>query len=207
MIQALLRKVLKRMHYPLEVMLVWVRWYAAYPLSLRHIEEMMVERGVFVDHATIHRWSIRILPLLATVFRRRKRPCSDAFLHGPTSFSVIGTIGTLTPVSVHLTGRSPRLSRATFLSFHPQPRDTPQHRFIRHHQRAVLFPGFATLVQARRNIPPKQVRHPTDRQFVSSCSPPRLATTQLLSTTELWRTPTGICTLLIARLHGRTLNR
>ena len=41
MIQALLRKVLKRMHYPLEVMLVWVRWYAAYPLSLRHIEEMM----------------------------------------------------------------------------------------------------------------------------------------------------------------------
>ena len=45
MIQAL-RKVLKRMHYPLEVMLVCVRWYAAYPLSLRHIEEMMQERGV-----------------------------------------------------------------------------------------------------------------------------------------------------------------
>ena len=50
MIQAL-RKVLKRMHYPLKVMLVCVRWYAAYPLSLRHIEEMMQERGVFVDHA------------------------------------------------------------------------------------------------------------------------------------------------------------
>ena len=44
-IQAL-RKVLKRMHYPLEVMLVCVRWYAACPLSLRHIEEMMQERGV-----------------------------------------------------------------------------------------------------------------------------------------------------------------
>ena len=117
---------------------------------------------------------------------------------------MIGTIGTLTPASVHLTGRSPRLSRATFLSFRPQPRDTPQHRFIRHHQRAALFPGFATLVQARRNTPPKQVRHPTDRQFVSSYSPPRLATTQLPSTTELWLTPTGICTLLIARLHGRT---
>ncbi len=44
------------MHYPLEVMLVCARWYAAYPLSLRHIEhieEMMHERGVFVDHATV----------------------------------------------------------------------------------------------------------------------------------------------------------
>ena len=38
MIQAL-RKVIKRMHYPLEVTLTCVRWYAAYPLSLRHIEE------------------------------------------------------------------------------------------------------------------------------------------------------------------------
>ena len=44
MIEAL-GKVIKRKHYPLEVMLTCVRWYAAYPLSLRHIEEMMQERG------------------------------------------------------------------------------------------------------------------------------------------------------------------
>jgi transposase-like protein len=50
-----LRKGIKRMHYPLEVMLVCVRWYAAYPVSLRQIEGMMAERGVFVDHATVHR--------------------------------------------------------------------------------------------------------------------------------------------------------
>ena len=30
-----------------------MRWYVAYPLSLRHLEEMMVERGVAVDHSTI----------------------------------------------------------------------------------------------------------------------------------------------------------
>ena len=65
---------LKRPHYPLEVMLVCVRWYAAYPLSLRHIEEMMQERAVFVDHATVHRWTIKIVPILGAVFRRRKRP-------------------------------------------------------------------------------------------------------------------------------------
>ena len=39
-----LRKVLKRPHYPLEVMLVCARWYAAYPLSFRHLEELMQER-------------------------------------------------------------------------------------------------------------------------------------------------------------------
>ena len=37
----MLRRVFKRLHYPIEVMLVGVRWYVAYPLSLRHLEEMM----------------------------------------------------------------------------------------------------------------------------------------------------------------------
>ena len=40
-----LRKVIKRLHYLLEVMLVCVRWYAAYPLNLRNLEEMMGEHG------------------------------------------------------------------------------------------------------------------------------------------------------------------
>ena len=74
LINSTLRKVLKRLHYPLEVMLTCVRWYVAYPLSLRHVEEMMQERGVFVDHVTVHRWAIKMLPVLAAVFRRRKRP-------------------------------------------------------------------------------------------------------------------------------------
>lgn len=65
-INGALRKILKRLHYPLEVMLTCVRWYVAYPLSLRHIEKMMQERGVFVDHATLHRWAIKMLPLSPT---------------------------------------------------------------------------------------------------------------------------------------------
>ena len=55
-------------------MLVCVRWYAAYPLSFRQIEEMMAERGGFVDHSSLHRWAMKILPGLAAAFRRRKRP-------------------------------------------------------------------------------------------------------------------------------------
>lgn len=70
---------IKRLHFPLEVMLVCVRWYAAYPLSLRNLEEMMAERGVIVDHATVHRWALKILPILAAVFQRRKRPVGSSW--------------------------------------------------------------------------------------------------------------------------------
>jgi putative transposase len=85
-----LRKVIKRIHYPLEVMLTCVRWYAAYPLSLRHIEEMMQERGVSVDHATVHRWAMKILPVLAAVFRRRKRPVGTSWRMDETYIKVAG---------------------------------------------------------------------------------------------------------------------
>ena len=85
-----LRKVLKRLHYPLEIMLTCVRWYVAYPLSLRHIEEMMHERGVFVDHTTIHRWALKILPVLAAAFRRHKRPVGGSWRMDETYVSVGG---------------------------------------------------------------------------------------------------------------------
>ena len=47
-----LRRVIKRLHFPLEVMLVCVRWYAAYPLSLRNLEEMVAERSVACSSTT-----------------------------------------------------------------------------------------------------------------------------------------------------------
>ena len=55
------------------VMLVCFLWFAAYWLSLRQIDETGAERGVAVDHAAIHRWSIKILPVRAAVFRWCKR--------------------------------------------------------------------------------------------------------------------------------------
>ena len=89
-INSALRKVLKRLHYPLEVMLTCVRWYVAYPLSLRHIEEMMQERGVFVDHATVHRWAIKMVPVLAAIFRRRKRQAGGSWRMDETYIKVAG---------------------------------------------------------------------------------------------------------------------
>ena len=71
-------------------MLLCARWYAAYPLSLRHIEEMMAERGVRVDHATIYRWALKILPVLAKVFRHRKRPVGSSWRMDETYILVAG---------------------------------------------------------------------------------------------------------------------
>jgi putative transposase len=85
-----LRKVLKRLHYPLEVMLVCDRWYAAYPLSFRDLEEMMQERGVFVDHSTVHRWALKILPVMALIFRRRKRAVGTSWRMDETYIKVAG---------------------------------------------------------------------------------------------------------------------
>lgn len=65
--ESVLRRMLRRLHYPIDVMLLCVRWYAAYALSLRNLEEMMAERGVEVDHATLHRWALKVLPVLQLV--------------------------------------------------------------------------------------------------------------------------------------------
>ena len=71
-------------------MLACVRWYTAYPLSLCNLEEMMLERGVAVDHATVHRWSLKILPVLAKVFRGRKRPVGRSWRMDETYIKVGG---------------------------------------------------------------------------------------------------------------------
>ena len=96
-----LRTILRRLHDPLEVMLVSVRWCAAYPLSLRQIEEMMAEREVVVDHATIHRWSIKTMPVLAAVSRRHKRPVGTSWRMDETYLKVNG-------VEVPVPGGGPR---------------------------------------------------------------------------------------------------
>ena len=64
----------KGAHFPKEVILTGIRWYVAYPLSTRHVEELMLERGVNVDHATINRWVIKYSPQVEEAFHRRKRP-------------------------------------------------------------------------------------------------------------------------------------
>ena len=63
----------KGAHFPQDIILMGVRWYVAYPLSYRHVEELMEERSVPVDHATLQRWVVTYSPLLEEAFHRRKR--------------------------------------------------------------------------------------------------------------------------------------
>ena len=50
--------------FPREVILLAVRWYLRFGLSYRDLEELLAERGVAVDHVTLHRWVQRFTPLL-----------------------------------------------------------------------------------------------------------------------------------------------
>jgi transposase-like protein len=63
----------KGRHFDQSVILLCVRWYLAYNLSLRDLEEMMAERGLTVDHSTVHRWIVHFSPRLLERFNRRKR--------------------------------------------------------------------------------------------------------------------------------------
>ncbi|WP_409564989.1 IS6 family transposase [Microvirga sp.] len=80
----------KGRHFDRSVILLCVRWYLAYSLSLRDLEEMMAERGVQVDHATIHRWTVHYAPLLLEQFNRRKRPVTDKWHVDETYIKVRG---------------------------------------------------------------------------------------------------------------------
>jgi putative transposase len=55
-----------------DIILWRVRWYVAYPISYRQLEEMMAERGVQVDHSSLNRWVIKYTPALDKAFRQRK---------------------------------------------------------------------------------------------------------------------------------------
>jgi hypothetical protein len=57
--------------FPPEVIVLAVRWYLRFGLSYRHLEELLAERGVQVDHVSVYRWVQRFTPLLAEA----ARPC------------------------------------------------------------------------------------------------------------------------------------
>jgi putative transposase len=80
----------KGMRFPIDVILVCIRWYVAYPLSYRHLEEMMLERGVSVDHSSINRWAVRFLPLIEKMSRKHKRPVGSSWRMDETYIKVKG---------------------------------------------------------------------------------------------------------------------
>ncbi len=67
-----------------DIILTGVRWYLAYPLSYRNLEEMLAERGVEVDHSSVYRWVQKFTPQLEAAFRKgKKRPVVSDLLTTP----------------------------------------------------------------------------------------------------------------------------
>ena len=50
----------------------------------------MQERGVFVDHVTVRPWALKVLQVLAAVFRRRKQPLGRSWRMDETYFKMDG---------------------------------------------------------------------------------------------------------------------
>jgi putative transposase len=57
---------------------------------LRHLEEMMAERGIAVDHSTVHRWAIKLLPVPEKAFRRCKRAVGESWRMDETYVKIRG---------------------------------------------------------------------------------------------------------------------
>ncbi len=81
----------KQRHFEKGIILLMVHWYLSYPLSYRDIEEMMLERGIHVDHSTINRWVIHYSPLLGDEFRKKfKRQTGSSWRMDETYIKVKG---------------------------------------------------------------------------------------------------------------------
>ncbi|MGC9668511.1 IS6 family transposase [Planosporangium sp. 12N6] len=76
--------------FPAEVIVVAVRWYLRFDLSYRDVEELLVERGVEVDHVTVYRWVQRFTPLLADAARFARHSPGDRWFVDETYVKVNG---------------------------------------------------------------------------------------------------------------------
>src|SRR5277367_712669 len=81
---------LKGSHFERDIILWGVRWYVAYPMSYRQLEEMMEERGVEVDHSTLNRWVLKYVPPLEQAFRARKRQVGGSWRMDETYVRIRG---------------------------------------------------------------------------------------------------------------------
>ena len=80
----------KGAQFPKEVILFAVFFYVRYTVSYRDLEEILAERSVRVDHATLNRWVTKYSPLIASTARRRKAPADRSWRMDETYIKVKG---------------------------------------------------------------------------------------------------------------------
>ena len=80
----------KGAHFPKSVILQAVFFYVRYAVSYRDLEEILAERGVTVDHATLNRWVVKYSPMIAARMQARKRPTATSWRVDETYIKVKG---------------------------------------------------------------------------------------------------------------------
>ncbi|NDW57949.1 IS6 family transposase [Yangia sp. PrR004] len=80
----------KGVHYPKSVILYAVYFYVRYAVSYRDLEEIMAERGVDVDHATLNRWVVKFSTDLAAEAQKRKLQTANSWRMDETYVQVKG---------------------------------------------------------------------------------------------------------------------
>jgi transposase, IS6 family len=65
-------------HFQADIILCAVRWYLRYALSYRDVEELLRERGVWVDHTTVFRWVQCYAPELDKRCRPQLKATNDS---------------------------------------------------------------------------------------------------------------------------------
>lgn len=80
----------KGSHYPRSVILHAVFFYVRYGVSYRDLEEIMAERGVDVDHATLNRWVVKFSQLIVASAQARKKPTAISWRMDETYIKVRG---------------------------------------------------------------------------------------------------------------------
>ncbi len=80
----------KGVHYPKSVILHAVFFYLRYAVSYRDLEEILAERGIMVDHATLNRWVVKFAPLIAVRAQSRKRATTNSWRMDETYIKVKG---------------------------------------------------------------------------------------------------------------------
>jgi IS6 family transposase len=134
---------------PPDVIVLAVRWYLRFGLSYRDVEELLVERGVEVDHVSVYRWVQRFTPRLAEA----ARPCRHA----------VGSRWWVEETSVKVAGRWRYVYRAVDQS--GQVVDV----FVSHGE----TPGQLAGASSGRLAPPRSPRSrssPTTRRPTRACS-------------------------------------
>jgi len=84
------KNLFKWRHFEKEIILLNVRWYLRYSLSYRDLEEMMLERGLKVDHTTLYRWVQTYAPEIEKRTRPHLQSSNDSYRIDETYVKVKG---------------------------------------------------------------------------------------------------------------------